>query len=332
MPLIPTPTTLAARAFPDGVPGLRELVQARTNLFTSALDPDGTPGDPGLFGPGSPTWEIVGQPCQALAGLRAALLQALSAPIPTATDATGTFARDFAGRVARTGAFVQQQNLGSMREVHRSARRVRAMHRTVVGTAPDGLAYDAGDPHQQAWVSMTLTDSMLVMADRYGHGLRGERADRFVREQSTHGALLDPRVDLDGIFADRDRCAELRAGTLPLPLIAEGELPTTVAELRASMGRWTSELFVTDRTRVLLDAAVQLGELPPRPRAAIRPFVLATLATVPDECHELLAPTERRIEEHLAAQAIQTPMALLRLLVGRSPAVDVARRRAARAS
>jgi uncharacterized protein (DUF2236 family) len=332
VPLIPTPTTLAARAFPDGVPGLRQQVQARTGIFTSALDPAGTPGDPGLFGPGSATWEVVGQPCQALAGLRAALLQALSAPIPTATDATGTFARDFAGRVSRTGAFVQQQNLGSMQEVHRSARRVRAMHRTVVGTAPDGLAYDAGDPHQQAWVSMTLTDSMLVMAERYGHGLRGRRADEFVREQSTHGALLDPRVDLDATFADPERRAALQAGELALPLIAEGELPTTVAELRALMSGWTSELFATARTRLLLDAAVQLGELPPAQRAAIRPFVLAVLATVPDEWHELLAPGERRVEEHLAAQAIQTPMALLRLLVGRSPAVDVAQRRVAQAS
>jgi uncharacterized protein (DUF2236 family) len=332
VPLIPTPATLAARAFPDGVPGLRQQVQARTGLFTSALDPDATPGDVGLFGPGSPTWEIVGQPCQALAGLRAALLQGLSAPIPIAVDATGTFARDFAGRVARTGAFVQLQNLGSMEEVHRSARRVRAMHRTVVGTAPDGLHYDAGDPHQQAWVSMTLTDSMLVMADRYGHGLRGERADRFVREQSTHGALLDPRVDLDGIFADPERRAALQAGTLALPLIEEGELPTTVASLRSLMGRWTDELHATRRSRLLLDAAVQLGSVPPAQRAAIRPFVLATLATVPDEWHELLAPTERRVEEHVAAQAIQTPMALLRLLVGRSPAVDVARRRVARAS
>jgi uncharacterized protein (DUF2236 family) len=329
VPLIPTPTTLAARAFPDGIPGVREQVQARTGLFTSALDPAGTPGDAGLFGPGSPTWEVVGQPCQALAGLRAALLQALSAPIPTATDATGTFAHDFAGRVSRTGAFVQLQNLGSMQEVHRSARRVRAMHRTVVGTAKDGLEYDAGDPHQQAWVSMTLTDSMLVMADRYGHGLRGQRADRFVREQSTHGALLDPRVDLDGIFADPDARAALQAGTLPLPLLTDGELPTTVAELRELMGRFTGELFATARTRSLLDAAVQLGELPPRQRAAVRPFVLAVLATVPDEWHELLAPGERRVEEHLAAQAIQTPMALLRLLVGRSPAIEVARRRAA---
>src|SRR5690606_35084130 len=99
------------------------------------------------------TWRLVGQPVMAVAGLRAALLQSLSAPIPTATDSTGSFYTDFAGRVQRTGEFVQAQNLGSMDEVYRTARRVRAMHRVVKGTARDGLEFDAGDPHQQAWVS-----------------------------------------------------------------------------------------------------------------------------------------------------------------------------------
>lgn len=326
--LFPTPTVLAARAMPDGIPGVREYVNSRTNFFQSALDPEATPGDPGLFGPGSATWELVGQPSQILAGLRAALLQALSAPIPTATDATGTFRHDFGGRVSRTGVFVQKQNLGSMDEVHASARRVRAMHRTVRGTAPDGLDYDAGDAHQQAWVSMTLTESILVMAQRYGTAPSAARADQFVREQSTHGALLDPRVDLDAIFADPDQRAALQAGTLELPSIRDGELPVTVAELREKMDAWTPQLFATDHTRKLLDATVRLEGLPERIRRVLRVFMLATLATVPDEWHELLAPGERRVEEHLAAQAVQTPLALLRLLFGPSPSIAAATARA----
>lgn len=330
MLLVPTPSVLAARVLPRGIPGVREHMLARTTLFDSALDPDATAGDPGLFGPGSPTWRVVGQPSQLLAGLRAALLQALSAPVPTATDSTGAFYEDFGGRVARTGAFVQKQNLGSMGEVFASARRVRAMHRTVRGTAKDGLDFDANDAHQQAWVSMTLTDSILVMADRYGHGVRGADADRFVREQSTHGALLDPRVDLDAVFGDPDRRAALQRGELPLPQIEDGELPTSVAQLRSLMDGWTDELFVTDLTRKLLDATVQLTQLSPRLRAVVRPFMLATLATIPDEWHELLAPGERRIEEYAAAQAVQTPMALLRLLFGESASLDAANARVRR--
>lgn len=332
MLLVPTPSVIAARLFPGGLPGIRDQVTARRNLFASALDPDGTPGDPGLFGPDSATWKVVGQPSQTLAGLRAALLQALSAPIPTATESTGAFRRDFGGRVARTGIFVQKQNLGSMDEVYSSARRVRAMHRTVKGVADDGLEFDASDPHQQAWVSMTLTDSMLVMAEHYGTPLSRADADRFVREQSTHGALLDPRVDLDAVFGDPEQRAALQAGQLPLPLIEEGELPTDVDGLRTLMHAWTGELFATDMTRVLLDATVQLTYVPMPQRALLRLFVLATLATIPDEWHDLLAPNERRIEELAAAQAVQTPIALLRLLFGPSEAIEVARARVSRAA
>ncbi len=330
MRLIPTPSLVLSRALPGGIPGLGGVMRARTGLFRSVLDPAAAPGDPGLFGPGSPTWQVVTQPCSVLAGLRAALLQALSAPIVTATDVSGAFSNDLGGRVARTGAFVQRQNLGSMDEVYRSARAVRAMHRVVAGTGPCDVEYDAGDPHQQAWVSMTLTDSFLVMVQRYGSGpLDPGRADRFVAEQSTHGALLDPRVDLDGVFADPDRRAALQAGQLPLPLIEEGELPTTLAGLRERMQAWTSELYVTDHTRRILDAAVQLKGVPAARRSAIRPFVLATLATVPGELHDLLAPGQNRFEEHLAAQAVQTPLALLGLMFGPSQAAEVARARVA---
>src|SRR3546814_20313749 len=102
-------------------------MHSRTGLFASALEPDDTPGDPGLFGPGSPTWELVGQPTQLLAGLRAALLQALTAPILTATDHTESFRKEFAGRVARTGAFDPTQHTGTMDEDY-----PRATHRRYI--------------------------------------------------------------------------------------------------------------------------------------------------------------------------------------------------------
>lgn len=328
--LLPTPSALVHRSFPNGLPLVRDHVAARTGGSTSALDPDAEPGDPGLFGPDSVTWRLVGQPSQTLAGLRAALLQTLSAPIPTATHSTGAFYDDFMGRVQRTGAYVHQQNLGSLEEVHRSARRVRAMHRTVKGTWDDGTEFDASDPHQQAWVSMTLSDSILVVAERFGTGrLRRRDADQFVREQSTHGALLDPRVDLDALFADPAQIAELRAGTLPLPLIEEGELPTTAEELRTLMRAWADELSVTDLTRQLLDATVQLTEVPMPQRAALRPFVLATLSTIPRPFHDLIAPDANRFEEHLAAHAVQVPMAMLQAVFGPSQSVLDARDRAA---
>jgi uncharacterized protein (DUF2236 family) len=330
MQLLPPPAAFVARALPSGLPFVRDALVQRTGFGRSALDESADPGDPGLFGPGSATWQLMGHPSAALAGLRAALLQSLSAPIPTATASTGAFEKDFMGRVNRTGVFVQKQNLGSMDEVHKSARRVRAMHRTVKGTWKDGLEFDAGDPHQQAWVSMTLTDSFLAVTERFGTGaLSRRRADAFVREQAIHGALLDPRVDLDGIFGDPEQRAALQAGELPLPLIEEGELAVTRAELDEKMKKWAGELLITDFTRTLIDASVQLTPIPQPQRSLVRLFVLATLSTVPDHLHELLAPNERRIDEHLAAQAVQGPLALLQGLFGVSESVSIAKRRAA---
>lgn len=325
----PTATAITSRLLPRGIPLLRDEALARTGLFASALDTDATPGDPGLFGPGSATWRLMGQPAQALAGLRAALLQTLSAPIPTGTHSTGSFYTDFGGRVARTGAFVQRQNLGSMDEVFRSARAVRAMHRTVKGVGDDGTEFDAGDHHQQAWVSMTLTESIIVMVERFGSGpLRRDVADAFVKEQSTHGALLDPRVDLRALFDDPSARAALAAGEYPLPSIESGELPTTRAELESLMHAWTDELSITELTRGMLDATVELEFVPMPQRAALRLLVLATLSTMPDEWHDLVAPSASRTEEFIAAQAVQIPLAMVQAVFGRSPAVDAAEARA----
>jgi len=328
--LLPTAGELAVRLLPQGIPPLRDEFLARTGLFRNPLDPDATPGDPGLFGPDSVTWRLVGHVSVAIAGLRAALLQTLSVPVPTAVDSTGAFYDDFLGRVGRTGAFVQAQNLGSMDEVYRSARRVRALHRRIRGVGRDGTEFDATDPHQTAWVSVTLTESFLVAADRFGPGRLGRAdADAFVHQQSTHAALLDPRVDLDDVFADPEQRAALQAGTLPLPLITDGELPTTYAGLRTTMRAWTDELAVSRLTRALLDGTVGLVTVDGPAHHVGRAFVLATLSTIPDDWHDLVAPDSNRLMERLAAESVQVPLATLHAVVGELPSARAARARVA---
>ncbi len=327
--LVPTPNEVAVRVLPQGIPVLRDEFLARTGLFRNPLDPDATPGDPGLFGPESITWRVVGHVSVALAGLRAALLQTLSLPVPTAVDSTGTFYDDFMGRVGRTGAFVQAQNLGSMDEVYRTARRVRAVHRHIKGVGRGGVPYDATDPHQTAWVSVTLTESFLVATERFGFGRLGRNdADEFVRQQSTHAALLDPRVDLDEVFADPDQRAALQAGSLPLPLIDEGELPTTRDGLRSTMRAWDDELSVNRLTRALLDGTVGLSTVGGTTHHVGRAFVLATLSTLTDHTHDLIAPGSNRLVERAAADAVQVPLATLHALVGELPSARAARARA----
>jgi uncharacterized protein (DUF2236 family) len=204
------------------------------------------------------------------------------------------------------------------------------MHRRIRGVGRDGTEFDATDPHQTAWVSVTLTESFLVAAERFGPGRLGRAdADAFVRQQSTHAALLDVRVDIDEVFADPDQRAALQAGTLLLPLIEDGELPTTYDELRATMRAWTDELSVSRLTRALLDGTVGLTQVDGPAHTVGRAFVLATLATVPDDWHELVAPQSNRLLERAAADAVQVPLATLHALVGELPSARAARARAA---
>jgi hypothetical protein len=59
------------------------------------------------------------------------------------------------------------------------------MHRTIKGVGDDGTPFDATDPHQTAWVSMTMIDRSW--RSRSGSVVAGCHAqvDAFVREQST---------------------------------------------------------------------------------------------------------------------------------------------------
>jgi hypothetical protein len=146
-----------------------------------------------------------------------------------------------------------------------------------------------------------LPTPATLLARRFPQGLplvRDQiraRVNLFSSSLDPEAAPGDPRLDLDAVAA---------------------ELPTTVAELHERMRAWTGELVITPFTRALIDATISLDELPRPQRSAIRPFVLATLATIPGEWHDLLAPNESRLEEHLAAQAIQTPFALLQVFFG----------------
>jgi len=320
---------LAARAIPGGLPALRRRMLDDIEIYRCGLDPRATPGDPGLFGPDSPTWQVMANVARPIAGSRAAILQAMLASIPAATDSTGGFAHDFLGRVNRTATFVQQMNLGSIDEVYKGLRRVRAMHRQVAGTSPDGIEFDATDVDVQAWVAMTFTDSLLVPNQRFGaRALSGPEADRFVREQSTHGALLDERVDLDAIFDDPRRVAALRAGEEPLPSLTDGRLPATVDELRAKLAAFTPQLTTTPLARGIVDGTLEeTRTLPQWQQILIRGLVAVALSTLPDEWYEIAAPGRPRPNDRLVASVAQCTLTPLQAVFGHGVPVEVARAR-----
>ena len=88
--------------------------------------------DGGLFGPGSVTWRLMGEPIMWVAGLRAMYLQALHPRTMRATWQNTAFARpgEAWGRFARTVEFVRVRTYGTRAEVERAGRRVRHIHAT----------------------------------------------------------------------------------------------------------------------------------------------------------------------------------------------------------
>ena len=320
---------IAARLAPNGLPLVREPLRGvLEQIQPASLDPRATAGDPGLYGPDSATWLIIPEPTRIIAGLRAALLQTLSLPIITAVHTQGSFYSDFLGRVRRSNHYAVAQSLGSMDEVFASALRVRKVHSFIKGISPKGLAYDAEDPQDQAWVSMTFTDSVLAVYQSYGpSAIPAGVADRFVAEQAVTAALLDPRVDLDAIASDPHRRAALQAHTLPLPLIEEGVLPTTYAGLRERMRAYEPKLAVDNLSRKVLDSVVNVPFLPRSQRLAVKPLMAATLTSIPPHLREMIAPDRNARTDRALAALVRPAIAGLRLVHGPDACLGIARAR-----
>ena len=173
-----------------------EVVRRTTGLFAFGNDPMARTmdyaGDPGLFGPDSMTWEVMGDVSGFVAGIRALLIQAAHPEVVAGVADHSRYREDPLGRLSRTSDYVTATSYGAMPEVEQAVRIVRAAHRRVVGISHRGVAYRADDPPLAAWVHNSLTDSFLACYRAYGaRRLSQAEADRFVREQARIGRLLD---------------------------------------------------------------------------------------------------------------------------------------------
>lgn len=328
--MVTAPTRLLARAAPKGLPLARTLVRAGLGRVFGPppFDPSQGRGDPGLFGPGSASWQVIAEPAAVVGGVRALIVQLLHPHAMAGVADHSAFRHDPLGRLHRTSAYVTTTTFGSLDEALAIARVVRRVHTRVRGTAPDGHAYDAADPRLLAWVSIALTSSFLATDRAYAPSpAGGSTADAFVAEQSRGAALLDPRVDLDTLSHDRSALVRLRNGQLDLPMLAEGLLPTTVTSLRARLANYQHELVVhrhgRDAFRFLL-----WPELPAPIKAAYLPVVGGALATLEPAQRRLLGlPTGRLVAWPLLAQT-RAMLTALRVTNGVSPSHRAAAERA----
>ncbi|MEP7090870.1 MAG: oxygenase MpaB family protein, partial [Nocardioidaceae bacterium] len=138
---------------------------------------------PRWFEPGSPIQQVHGDASMFVGGIRALLMQSLH-PLAMAgvMDHSG-FEGDPWGRLQRTSYFLAVTTFGTAADAEKMVAAIRSVHETVVGTAPDGRAYAASDPHLLRWVHIAEIDSFLTAHQRYGaQPLDAEECDTYVAQ------------------------------------------------------------------------------------------------------------------------------------------------------
>jgi uncharacterized protein (DUF2236 family) len=196
-----------------------------------------------------PIQRVHGDSSMFVGGIRALLLQSLHPLAMAGVNAHSGYRGDPWGRLQRTSYFLAVTTFGRASDAKAATERVRAIHRRVTGTAPDGRPYAASDPHLLTWVHIAEADSFLRAHTRFG----AEPLDQAGR---------------DGYVADVARIA-VELG-VPDP-------PRTEAELADRIGQYRAELRGTAEARA---AARFLLLTPPLPMVARGPYgVLAAAAT-----------------------------------------------------
>jgi uncharacterized protein (DUF2236 family) len=272
----------------------RRVVREAEELFSHADDPLADTllhaGDPGLFGPGSITWELMGDASTFIGGIRALLVQAAHPEVVAGVADHSRYREDPLGRLSRTSNYVTATSYGAMPEVDAAVATVRRAHARVRGTSHRGIPYTAGHPALAAWVHNSLTDSLLVAAQVFGpRSLSTEEADRFVTEQARVGRLL---------------------GADPLP------------ETAADLARWVAEHPALAPSPGMVEA-VRFLEHPPLSPAVLLSYRLmarAAVATLPERLQDLLDVRPRRG----AIPVGRASMRSLRWVLGYSPRWRVA--------
>ena len=173
----------------------KRVVRSATGPFQHAAYPLARSldyqGDPGLFGPGSATWEIIGDVSTFIGGIRALLMQAAHPEVVAGVFDHSRYREDPLGRLSRTSNYVTASAFGSTAEVEYAVSMVRRAHRPIQGSSHRGRSYTAETPELAAWVHNALTDSFLTTYRWFGARPMSEAAaDRYVREQTELGSML----------------------------------------------------------------------------------------------------------------------------------------------
>ena len=271
-----------------------KIVGSTTSLFShgpKALEHTlDYPGDPGLLGPESISWRVIGDTAAFVGGIRALLVQTAHPEVVAGVEQHSRYRHDPLGRLTRTSAYVTETTYGAMPEVKAAVSAVRAAHVPVKGRSERDKPYSASNPALAAWVHNVLTDSFLVAHQAYGRDrLTNEQADQFVQEQARIAALLK---------------------AAPVPLTAD-ELSTWVSEHPSIASSQAQRNAVRFLRFPPLPLPVQLG---------YQSLFQAAAATIPRSISKVIGVTSTPCAVQIGAASVSG----LRWALGSSPAWHIA--------
>ncbi len=247
-------------------------------------------GDPGLLGPDSVSWRVIGDASAFVGGIRALLVQTAHPEVVAGVEQHSRYRSDPLGRLSRTSVYVTETTYGAMPEVEAAVAAVRSAHRPVHGRSERHRPYSASNAELAAWVHNVLTDSFLVAYQCFGPcPLTAAEADQFVAEQSRIGALLDAS---------------------PLPCTAD------------DLARWIVEHPALASTRHQLDA-VRFLRRPPLPLSVgvgYRLLFRAAVVTIPPVIREIIGVDPSKGAKQIGSAGIRS----LRWALGSSPSWHLA--------
>jgi len=270
-----------------------QVVETTTGLFSHGPRPlahtlDHAP-DPGLLGPDSVSWKVIGDAAAFVGGVRALIVQTAHPEVVAGVEQHSRYREDPLGRLTRTSYYVTETTYGAMPEVEQAVAMVRGAHGPVRGRSGRGRPYSAGHPELAAWVHNVLTESFLAAYQAYGPSpLSPDEADCFVEEQTRIGTLL---------------------GADPMP---------TTAEALAAWVRDHPALARTDDLR----HAMEFLQDPPLSlpvKLGYRPLFNAAVATVPARILEITGLSVPRRARQIGGVTVNS----LRWALGSSPSWHV---------
>jgi uncharacterized protein (DUF2236 family) len=173
---------------------LRERIVADFSTVTGSHDDParygGPPGDPGLIGPDSISWEVNGDlAAVAVAGTAAIVLEILHPSVIAGVQDLSGYREDPFRRARTTLGYVLGTTFGNTESATRLIGTVKRIHGRIRGTRPDGTPYQALDPTLIAWVHTCIPWMIMTAFERYRRPLSPRERDAYLAEQAIIGRM-----------------------------------------------------------------------------------------------------------------------------------------------